>query len=133
MDNCIFCKIVKKESPSYTFYEDENFVGFLTITPLTRGHSLIVPKDHYRWVWDYPEIGKYFEVVQHVVRTMKKAFDTDFVIGSQVGEEVPHAHVALIPRYKNDGHGDFLDPSIKQSFSSIEMELIAKSIADVIN
>ena len=86
MENCIFCKIAKNESPSYKFYEDENFIGFLSIFPLNKGHAIIVPKDHYRWVWDHPEIGKYFEVVQKIVVAMKKAFNTDFVIGAQVGD-----------------------------------------------
>lgn len=130
MDNCIFCKIIKNESPSYKFYEDENFVGFLAIHPLNKGHSLIVPKSHYRWVWNCPKIGNYFEVVQKNVSAIKKAFGTDFVIGAEVGDEVQHAHVTLIPRYENDGHGDFLNPAIKRSFSEMEMRLIAKSVAD---
>lgn len=130
MENCIFCKIAKNESPSYKFYEDKNFIGFLSIVPLNKGHALVIPKKHYRWVWDHPEIGKYFEVVQKIAVAMKKAFNTDFVIGAQVGEEVPHAHVALIPRYENDGHGDFLNTNIKINLSPEEMKSIAKSIAD---
>jgi len=130
MENCIFCKIAKNESPSYKFYEDENFVGFLSIFPLNKGHALVIPKAHYRWVWDHPEIGKYFEVVQKIVVAMKKAFKTDFVIGAQVGDEVHHAHVALVPRYKDDGHGEFLNASIKIELSPEEMKQIAKSIAD---
>lgn len=130
MGNCIFCKIAKNESPSYKFYEDKDFVGFLSIFPLNKGHALIIPKKHYRWVWDYPEIGKYFEVAQKIVTAMKKAFNTNFVIGAQVGDEVHHAHIALIPRYENDGHGEFLNTGIKIELSPEEMNLIARSIED---
>ena len=128
--DCIFCKIAENKVPNYKFYEDKNFIGFLAIPPLNKGHVLVIPKKHYRWVWDYPKIGNYFEVVQKIVMALKRVFDTDFVIGAQVGEEVPHAHVALIPRYKDDGHGDFLNPGVKKPFTSEEMVLIAKSIED---
>lgn len=94
MQNCIFCKIVKNESPGYKFYEDNEFMGFLSIHPLNKGHAVIIPKKHYRWVWDYPEIGRYFEIVQKIVVAMKKALDTDFVMWAEVEDEVYHAHVA---------------------------------------
>lgn len=128
MQNCIFCKIVRGEAPSYKIFEDDDFIGFLTIHPLSRGHSLVVPKKHYRWVWDSPDIGSYFTVVQKIVAATKKAFNTDFVIGVQVGDEVPHAHVALIPRYENDGHGSFLNTDSAKTFRPEEMEMIARSI-----
>jgi histidine triad (HIT) family protein len=128
MENCIFCKIIKNESPSYKFYEDENYIGILSIHPLNKGQSLVIPKKHYRWVWDSENIGQYFELTQKIVIALKKSFNIDFVIGAQVGEEVHHAHVQLIPRYENDGHGDFINTNIKQEFSSKEMIEIAKLI-----
>ena len=128
MNDCIFCNIIQKESPSFNFYEDENFIGVLSIHPLNKGHALIIPKVHYRWVWDYPVIGIYFEVVQKIVAALKKSLNTDFIIGAQVGDEVHHAHVALIPRFENDGHGDFLDPNLSHKFSDEEMIRIAELI-----
>lgn len=130
MDDCIFCKVIKGESPSYKVFEDEDFYVFLSIHPLTRGHCLVAPKVHYRWVWDSPNIGKYFEMAQKVVKAQKKAFETGFVIGAQVGDEVHHAHIQLIPRYPNDGHGDFITPGVMQSFSTEEMNEIAKMITE---
>ena len=56
-DTCIFCKIVKKELPAYVVYENDNFLAFLDIYPLAPGHVQIIPKNHYRWVWDVPNIG----------------------------------------------------------------------------
>ena len=63
MENCIFCKIVSGEIPSYKVYEDNEFMAFLDVRPLNLGHTLVIPKKHYRWVWDVPNIGEYYEVV----------------------------------------------------------------------
>ncbi|KKT79078.1 MAG: Histidine triad (HIT) protein, partial [Parcubacteria group bacterium GW2011_GWF2_44_8b] len=59
---CIFCKIVKGEIASCKVYEDENFLAFLDINPQSPGHTQVITKIHYRWVWDVPNAGEYFEV-----------------------------------------------------------------------
>lgn len=98
MDDCVFCKIVRKEIPSTTVYETDEFLAFLDIRPLSPGHTLIIPKTHYRWVWDVPNIGGYFEVVKKIAVAMQKTFGGIEEIHSRViGEEVPHAHVWLFP------------------------------------
>ena len=103
MENCIFCKIVKGEIPSYKVYEDENFLAFLSIAPESPGHTLVIPKTHYRWVWDVPNAGEYFEITQKIALAQKKAFDTDFVLSKIVGEEVEHAHIWVFPNNKVSG------------------------------
>lgn len=96
--NCIFCKIVRGELPAHKVYEDDQFLAFLDIRPLAPGHTLVIPKQHYRWVWDVPQIGAYFEVVRKVAVALQKAFGPiDEVHSKIVGEEVPHAHVWLYP------------------------------------
>lgn len=95
--NCIFCKIIKGEIPSHKVYEDADFLAFLDIDPLSPGHTLIIPKHHYRWVWDVPHAGAYFEVAQKIALAQKKAFQTDLVLSKIVGEEVPHAHIWVYP------------------------------------
>ena len=71
MDDCIFCKIVKGEIPCFKVYEDENFLGFLDINPLNPGNSLLIPKEHYRWVIDVPKFGQYFEIAKKIaIKTM---------------------------------------------------------------
>ena len=98
MNDCIFCKIVRDEIPSTKVYEDEKFLAFLDIRPLSPGHTLVIPKEHFRWVWDVPEIGAYFEAVKKVALAMQKAFGGIEEIHSKViGEEVHHAHVWLYP------------------------------------
>ncbi|HEX8994206.1 MAG TPA: HIT domain-containing protein [Candidatus Paceibacterota bacterium] len=97
-DDCIFCKIVAKEIPAHIVYEDAGFLAFLDIRPLSPGHTLVIPKDHYRWVWDVPQIGAYFEAVRKVALALQKAFGSaDEVHSKVIGEEVPHAHVWLYP------------------------------------
>ena len=97
MKDCIFCKIVKKDIPAHIVYEDGDFLAFLDINPQSPGHALVIPKKHYRWVWDVPNAGEYFEVVKKVALAQKKAFKTDFVLSKIVGEDVPHAHIWVYP------------------------------------
>ena len=97
MENCIFCKIVKKEVPADIVYENKDFLVFLSIEPRSPGHSLVIPKKHHRWVWDVPNIGEYFEVVKKIAHAQRKAFDTDFILSQVVGEEVHHAHIWGFP------------------------------------
>lgn len=97
MTDCIFCKIVNKEIPAYIVYEDRNFIGFLDIHPQSPGHVQVIPKKHYRWVWDVPNAGEYFEVVQKIAKAQQKAFDTDWVLSKIVGDEITHAHIWVFP------------------------------------
>ncbi len=97
MSDCIFCNIIKKEIPAHVVYEDEHFIAFLDIHPLSPGHTLVIPKQHHRWVWDVEPIAPYFTVVQRIARAQKKAFGTDMVCSKIFGEEVPHAHVWVYP------------------------------------
>lgn len=102
-ENCIFCKIVAKEIPAHIVYEDEKYLAFLDINPQSPGHTQVIPKDHYRWVWDVPNTGEYFEVVKRIALAERKAFDTDFILSKIIGDEVPHAHVWVYPNEKVAG------------------------------
>ena len=95
--DCIFCKIVEKKIPCYNVYEDEEFLAFLDIAPRNKGHTLVIPKKHYRWVWDVLNPGRYFEVTTRIANAQKRAFNTDFVVSMIVGEDVHHAHIWLFP------------------------------------
>lgn len=102
--NCIFCKIVRGEIPSTKIYEDENFLAFLDIHPLAPGHTQIIPKKHYRYVWDVPNAGEYFEVAKKIALAQKKAFGADIVRSQIYGEEVYHAHIWLWPDVPGDAN-----------------------------
>lgn len=128
MNECIFCKIVSKEIPSYTIYEDKDFLAFLDIRPLNPGHTLVIPKKHYRWVWDYPNLSKYYGFVGKIVNGIRKSMKTEFVVSLVFGEEVHHAHVQLIPRFKDDGHGGSINLKNNKEISKEEMGKISETI-----
>ncbi len=126
---CIFCKIVKGELPCYKVYEDEDFLGFLDIRPLTKGNSLIIPKKHFRWVDEVPNFGDYFEVARKAGLAAKKVFGAKWISYITIGLEVPHAHIRVIPRYPDDLHGDLPDLNKIEEFSENEMKKIAEKIS----
>lgn len=107
MENCVFCKIVKGEIPSYKVYEDEDFIAFLDIHPQSPGHVQVIPKEHHRWVWDVPNVGAYFEVAKKIALAQRKAFSTDWILSKVVGDEVPHAHLWVF--VSNQVPGDKMD------------------------
>jgi histidine triad (HIT) family protein len=103
MEDCVFCKIIKGEIPSYKVYEDDKFIAFLDINPLSPGHVQVVPKKHYRWVWDIPNAGEFFELVKKIAIAQQKAFDTDWILSRIVGDEVNHAHIWVYPNSNING------------------------------
>lgn len=132
MTDCIFCKIISGDIPSYKVYEDDSYLAFLDIHPLNPGHTLTIPKQHYRWVWDVPDIGGYYSVVGKVANALRKALATDWIVSIVLGEAVPHAHVWLVPRHENDGHGDALDFSLRTKLPEAEMGKIAQQVRDML-
>jgi histidine triad (HIT) family protein len=101
--NCIFCKIVKGEIPSHKVYEDKNFLAFLDINPQSPGHTQVITKEHYRWVWEVLNVGEYFEVVKKIALAQQKAFNTDWILSKIIGDEVEHAHIWVFPNDKVAG------------------------------
>jgi len=128
MSKCIFCKIISGDIPGYKVYEDDDFFALLDIRSLNPGHTLVIPKKHYRWVWDIEKIGAYFELVKKIANAQKQAFGTDYIVQLVFGEEVEHAHVWLIPRHKGDGHGGAIDLGNIKKFSEKEMQAAADKI-----
>lgn len=128
--NCIFCKIVKGELPCYKVYEDNDFLSFLDIRPLTRGNCLVVPKKHVKWTYDVENFGDYFEVAKKVGLAAQKAFTSKWISFLTLGLEVPHAHIRMIPRYEKDLHGPVVDIDVFEKFSEDEMQKIADKIKE---
>ena len=110
MNNCIFCKIINNEIPSYKVYEDENTLAFLDINPVNLGHTLVVPKKHMANIEVASE-----EVLSQLINTVKKVgqslknnlgatgynvLENNDLIAGQL---IPHLHFHLIPRLSNDG------------------------------
>lgn len=131
MENCIFCKIVKGEIPCYKVYEDDLFLAFLDINPVTAGHILLIPKKHYRWVYDVFEFDKYWKVAKKIALSIKKSsLKPNFVTFLTMGNEVPHAHIHIIPRNNSDQVGSVLSSIPHQKFSDEEFIKITTTIKD---
>ena len=108
--NCIFCKIVSKEIPTKILYEDEYTIAFLDAFPVAKGHTLVIPKQHYAKIQDLPsEINeKLFNTVHKLIPKVDSLQGSTLVAihnGKNSGQEIPHVHVHLIPRSKNDSAG----------------------------
>jgi histidine triad (HIT) family protein len=108
MSDCIFCKVIGGEVPSYTVYEDGQTKAFLDIMPSMPGHTMVVLKKHSDKIFGYTkdELGAIMDSVQKVAKALEKAFDTSVLtIGINHGEVagVHHMHIHLIPRTSNDG------------------------------
>lgn len=108
--NCIFCKIANGEIPSRTIEENDMFRVVLDVGPATRGHALILPKEHYRNLYDLPEemAAEAVKMAKKVALKMKEKLNCDGVNIVQNNEEsagqtVFHFHMHVIPRYTNDG------------------------------
>lgn len=136
MTDCIFCKIIEKEIPSYPVYEDDLVYAFLDITQTTKGHTLVIPKKHVTDIFEYDETlaSDVFTRIPKIARALEKAFP-DMVGLNMVNnnkeaayQSVFHSHVHLIPRYgkEDDFSMTFADNGAK--YSKEEMASIAHSI-----
>lgn len=108
MKDCIFCKVIAKEVPGYFILEEESYVAFLDIFGSTDGHVMVVPRKHGLSILNYSkeELGEFMAGAQSVVKKLEKNLNTDSItIGINHKEEkgVPHLHIHLIPRFKDDG------------------------------
>src|SRR3989344_9017567 len=100
MTDCIFCKIVAGEVPATKVYEDEAVLAFLNIAPRGPQHTLVIPKEHYRWFYDMPDelSNKVFLAAKKIARELKEKTGLDFVQLSIIGKDVPHVHGHLVQR-----------------------------------
>lgn len=133
-DNCIFCKIIAGEIPSHTLFEDEEFKVILDAGPATKGHALILPKDHYANLYELPEdkAAGAMRLAKKMMTTMTEKLHCDgFNMiqnnGVVAGQTVFHFHMHLIPRYKNDGE---ILKYIAGEPSQEELEQIKKTITE---
>ena len=119
MEDCIFCKIVTGQIPSYKIYEDSKYLGFMDIFPRAKGHSLVIPKKHYRWVNDVPEFGEYWEVTKKISLAVQKTLSARFICYLTLGEEVHHAHIHVLPQTEDGINGIKMTEIIKMEKEEI--------------
>ncbi len=108
-ENCIFCKIANGEIPAATLYEDEDFRVILDLGPASKGHALILPKQHAANLFDLPDelAAKVMPLAKQIASKLQKGLGADGINvvqnnGEAAGQTVFHFHLHLIPRYQND-------------------------------
>lgn len=133
-ENCIFCKIANGEIPSKTLYEDESFRVILDLGPATKGHALILPKEHAENLYELPEetAADAIRLAKKMALTMREKLKCDGMNlvqnnGETAGQTVMHFHLHLIPRYQGDGQRIGWIPSEP---SQEELEAVRKEIAE---
>lgn len=130
---CIFCKIVEGTVPSTKIYEDESVLAFLDVNPVNVGHTLVIPKGHFKNIYETP-----YEIIANMIKTVKNLSEALKKTGAEgvnvamnndtaAGQVVFHSHVHVIPRYVNDGfelwHG-------KRGYEEGEAQQVAKKISE---
>lgn len=111
-DKTLFEQIIAGDIPSFTVYEDEHTYAFLDVNPLAPGHTLLIPKEPYERLNDMPaeEAAAVFDVLPDLVAGVEQAVDADASTvavnnGEEAGQEVPHVHWHIIPRFEDDNVG----------------------------
>ncbi|WP_375179502.1 HIT family protein [Enterococcus rotai] len=136
MTDCIFCKIINQEIPSYKVYEDDKVYAFLDITQVTKGHTLLVPKEHVTDIFEYePTLaGEVFARVPKVARALEKAFPEmqglNIINNNKelAYQSVFHSHIHLIPRYGESDDFSIHFGNNQAAYSSETMQEIAEKI-----
>lgn len=138
MEDCIFCKIIDGEIPSYKIYEDEVVYAFLDITQVTPSHTLVVPKKHAKDIFEYDEelASQVFARIPKIARALEKAYPDmqglNIINNNRevAYQSVFHSHIHLIPRFSP--HDDFSMHfgNHQDQYNPTLMEAIAKRIRE---
>lgn len=135
-DDCIFCSIIDGDISGHIVHETEHAVAFLDANPLAAGHTLVVPRNHHGRIEDVPveEAAELFGAVHQLVPKIEAAVGADSISvgindGEAAGQEVPHTHIHIVPRFEGDGGGPFhaIAPQNEDPRKD-ELEIIATTI-----
>ncbi|MFB6171246.1 MAG: HIT family protein [Haloarculaceae archaeon] len=140
MQRCIFCQIAAGEAPSRTVYEDERTLAFLDVNPLAPAHTLVIPKDHHERLNDLSDdlAADVYATLQRIVPAAEAAADAPastvaFNNGREAGQEVPHVHGHVVPRFRDDGGGPIhAVAGQRPSLSATEMDDVAARVRDAV-
>ena len=132
-DKCIFCKIIEKSIPSKVLFENDKNLAFLDIFPVSKGHTIVIPKNHYKNLEEIPnnELSELFEIVKKLSILIHKKLKVDGYNILQnnfraAGQVVNHFHVHIIPRSNEDGKFKLFIP--KKQAKEEELNQILKII-----
>lgn len=132
INNCVFCSIIGHEIPSATIYEDEKVIAILDIAPSAKGHTVLIPKNHSKDIFEIPEedAAHIFTVAKKIAKALKEELNCDGINilqnnGKAAGQTVFHFHVHVIPRYENDTVNLTWTPG---EYKEGEMQSLAESL-----
>lgn len=136
MNDCIFCKIINGEIPSSKVYEDDKVYAFLDISQVTKGHTLVIPKEHVKDIYELDETlaADFFARVPKLARALKEAFPDmkglNLVNNNEplAYQSVFHSHIHLIPRYQEDEGFALKFEDNQNKYQQEELSEIANSI-----
>lgn len=119
----VFSKIISGEIPAYKVAENDMFLAFLDIAPLAKGHTLVIPKEEYDYLFDIEDdiIGEYMIFTKKIAKAIKAAIPCIKVGMSVIGLEVPHAHIHLIP----------MNSVVEMNFSKDKLRFSEHEMAEV--
>ena len=132
--DCIFCNIVEGKIPARKIMETEKSLAFLDVFPLTKGHTLVIPKNHYSKIQEMSKDDNVdlFELVRILTNKIELLFSSSLIAihnGKESGQEVPHVHVHIIPRTIDDGAGSVHSMFRKRPhFTNDELDQIAEKL-----
>lgn len=138
MNDCIFCKILNKKLDASFVYQTDNITSFMDIAPINKGHVLVVPNVHYQNFTsiDSKTTAEMFVVAQKILKAIKQSnisceganiFLSD---GEIAGQEVPHSHLHIAPRFKGDGHRMGFSGTNSSEGKRTELDLTASTIRE---
>ena len=129
---CIFCQIGAGQSKSKKIYEDGRVIAILDVFPVTEGHTLVIPKHHFKSIYDLPddEAGHLFNIARRMGLVLQKSLKADAINISTAPAAIDHFHIHVVPRYDYDMMGALPDLDNKREMSPKRMELIHKKILD---
>lgn len=135
-EDCIFCKIVRREAPASFVYEDAATLAFMDIRPILPGHTLVIPKVHAAYLEDLPDggAGPILESARKVAAALRssglrcEAVNLWIANGKEAGQVVFHVHIHVIPRFRGDGFGIRVGPDYGRAPARGELDAIAAKI-----
>jgi len=132
---CVFCQIIRGESPASFTYQDDTVVAFMDVQPITQGHMLVVPREHAVLMTDINETAamRTFRVARKlaaVARQMLGASGVNLLVmdGEAAYQDVPHFHVHVIPRYPKDGFGLTFPDTYERPPARAQLDAVANHL-----
>ncbi len=113
-EKTLFQKIIDREIPAEIIYEDERYIAILDIFPKSPGHTLLITKEPFRWTYDVPYFGDYFEKAKEIGLHIQDKLGATYISFQSWGVDIPHAHIHIVPLYSMTEKYGRTEPSTEE-------------------